>query len=212
MTEFFLKGLIIGFSIAIAVGPIALLCIQRTISYGFRSGISIGLGAALADGLYGLIAGVGLIGISDFLIEYEIIVSLLGSLFLLYLGISTVRSVSVAETTSIYSLSNISKGSILHSLISSFFLTLSNPMTILFFTAIFTSTSIGLMSKSLDYNVAFSLVSGILIGSTIWWIILSGVISAIRTKLSQKAIKLFNQISGILLLGFASFTLIKLMF
>src|SRR5579863_5838660 len=87
MVTLFLKGLIIGFAIAAPVGPIGILCIQRSLHDGFKIGLLTGLGAAFADGTYGLIAGFGLTAVSSFLIAYQFWIRLIGGLFLLYLGI-----------------------------------------------------------------------------------------------------------------------------
>lgn len=209
MTDHFLKGLLIGLSVAMAVGPIALLCIQRTVSYGFKTGLSTGLGAAFADALYGLIAGAGLVVISDFLIAYEALISGLGSLFLLHLGISTLRSTpkDLLMTDPSTVSPSVSTVSLFRSFGSSFLLTLSSPMTILLFTAIFAGS--GIVSKSFEYKLAFSLVSGVLIGSTVWWILLSGTVTSIRSKFSRKTIKYINRVSGVLLLGFACYAITK---
>src|SRR3990167_10296547 len=87
MTMLFLKGLLIGFAIAAPVGPIGVLCIQRSLHDGFKVGLMTGLGAALADGTYGLIAGFGLTAISSLLVAQQFWVRVIGGIFLLYLGI-----------------------------------------------------------------------------------------------------------------------------
>ena len=87
MFALFIKGLIIGFAIAAPVGPIGILCIQRALHDGFKIGLMTGMGAALADGTYGLIAGLGLTAISSILIDHQFWIRLIGGLFLLYLGI-----------------------------------------------------------------------------------------------------------------------------
>src|SRR5277367_3217893 len=87
MLNFFIKGLIIGFAIAAPVGPIGVLCIQRSLHDGFKMGLMTGMGAALADGFYGLVAGLGLTAISSLLIAQQFWIRLIGGLFLLYLGI-----------------------------------------------------------------------------------------------------------------------------
>ena len=90
-TNFFLKGLIIGFSIAAQVGPIGVLCIRRSLTKGRISGLVTGLGAATADALYGVIAGFGLTLIATFLVNQKLWIQVIGVLFLLYLGIKTLR-------------------------------------------------------------------------------------------------------------------------
>src|SRR4029077_8267163 len=90
MLPLFIKGLIIGFAIAAPVGPIGILCIQRSLHDGFKIGLMTGMGAALADGTYGLIAGFGLTAISALLIHYQIAIRIIGGLYLLYLGIKLI--------------------------------------------------------------------------------------------------------------------------
>ena len=88
--EFVYKGLILGFSVAAPVGPIGVLCINRTINKNFAAGFVSGLGAATADLIYGLIAGLGLTTISAFVIDKKIWIQMFGLLFLLYLGTKTI--------------------------------------------------------------------------------------------------------------------------
>lgn len=87
MLLFFFKGLAIGLAIAAPVGPIGVLCIQRSLHDGFKIGLMTGLGAALADGFYGLVAALGLTAISSLLITQQFWIRLIGGLFLLYLGL-----------------------------------------------------------------------------------------------------------------------------
>lgn len=202
IVDFFLKGLVIGFSIAIAIGPIGILCIQRTISRGFKMGILTGLGAATADGFYGIVAGTGIAAVSSFLISYQPFVCGIGSLFLFWLAFNTFRTVPV-----VVGAQQEENGTNIGSFISSFLLTLSNPMTILMFTAIF--AGLGLMGSVNGYQAASSLVLGVFLGSVVWWLILAGVVSRIRERLSDTMIKRINQISGVLLFIFASYALVK---
>ena len=94
---FLLKGLILGFSIAAPVGPIGLLCIRRTLSGGISSGFASGLGAATADAIYGAIAAFSLSVVTNFLLDHQRVLQAGGGLFLLYLGLTTFRSLP-AET------------------------------------------------------------------------------------------------------------------
>src|SRR4030066_1702005 len=151
------KGLIIGFSIAAPVGPIGILCIKRTLSSGRLVGLASGLGAATADALYGCIAAFGLTFISDFLIHQQAWLRLVGGLFLCYLGIKTFFSHPTDSTQE----SN--PGGLLNASGSTFFLTLTNPITILSFAAIFAGLGLGSVSKG--YIPAGLLVAGVFIGS-----------------------------------------------
>jgi threonine/homoserine/homoserine lactone efflux protein len=193
-TSFFLKGLLIGFSIAAPVGPIGVLCIRRTLASGRASGLLSGIGAATADAFYGSIAAFGLTFVSDFLLQQQAFIRLLGGGFLCYLGIRTLlsRPVEVANP--------VSKGSLASAYSSTFLLTLTNPLTILSFAAIF--AGFGLVGESHSYLSAGIMVLGVFLGSTAWWLILSGVTSLLRTRFSQKSLVWVNRISGAILLGF----------
>lgn len=161
----FLKGLLIGFSIAAPVGPIGVLCIRRSIAEGRWSGFVSGLGAASADALYGAVAALGLTWLAGFLIDHQVWIRLLGGLFLCYLGIAAFRSTNSPSTetprppdsSSIFA--------------STFLLTLTNPITILSFTAIF--AGLGLSAAPAGYLSGGVMVTGVFLGSSLWWMLLS---------------------------------------
>ena len=197
----FIKGFFIGFSIAAPVGPIGILCIQRTLSGGNIQGLAIGLGAATADALYGFIAAFGLTFISNFLVDQSIWFRIIGGLFLCYLGIRAFlrkfqeRTVSVPNST------------ILSAYGTTFFLTLTNPMTILFFAGIF--AGLGIVSESIHYASAGLMVIGVFSGSGAWWLLLSGATGIFRSKISEGILALMNKISGFIILVFGIVALIS---
>jgi len=192
--DFFLKGLLIGFAIAAPVGPIGALCIRRTLSYGRFSGFVSGLGAACADTVFGVIAVFGITIISDFLLSIQFWLRLLGGIFLLYLGIRSF----FAKSPHIQG--EVKTTSYLKDFISTFFLTLSNPMTILGFAAIF--AAIGLVYEKGDFLFEVCLISGVFLGSACWWLILSEGITFFRKRLSEKMLKLINRFAGLVIFGF----------
>lgn len=196
MYELFCKGLLIGFAIAAPVGPIGILCIQRSLHDGFKIGFMTGVGAALADGTYGLIAGFGLTAISSLLIAQQFWIRMIGGLFLLYLGIKLIlkppREKS-AKTT--YDKSS------LHACGTTFLLTLANPATILSFIAVFAGLGLGTIHP--DFIHALILVLGITLGSAAWWLSLSSFIAFILHKrVSSSFMKSVNWIAGAILFGF----------
>jgi len=200
--SFFLKGLIMGFSIAAPVGPIGILCIRRTLAEGRVSGFVTGLGAATADAIYGCIAGFGLTFISSFLIHQQGWFRLVGGLFLCYLGLKTLLAKPAEQSAS-------AKGDgLLGHYVSTFFLTLTNPMTILAFAAIFAGLGVG--SGGGNYASAGVLVSGVFLGSTLWWVILSSGVGLFRKRFSLQALRWVNRISGIIVLGFGLISLMVL--
>ena len=197
----FLKGLIIGISIAAPVGPIGILCIRRTLAEGRLAGLATGLGAATADAIYGSIAGFGVTLVSAFLIEQQGWIRLIGGAFLIYLGLRTFLA-RPAEGGS-----PLRPGSLLNQYISTFFLTLTNPLTILSFAAIFTGLGLGMATD--DYSAAGLLVAGVFTGSALWWLILSGGMSLMRKQVSPVAMRWINRISGSIILGFGIAALVS---
>lgn len=198
----FLRGLLIGISIAAPVGPIGVLCIRRTLALGRLSGFISGLGAASADAIYGTIAGFGITFISGFLISQARWLSLIGGLFLCYLGIRTI--ISKPKGTGIQS---DSKG-LVSNFFSVFLLTLTNPLTILSFAAIF--AGLGLTQGEEDYVAALMMVSGVFTGSASWWFFLSLVAGLFRESVNAKWITLINRVSGGTILAFGILALLNL--
>jgi threonine/homoserine/homoserine lactone efflux protein len=195
---FFLKGLLLGFSIAAPVGPIGLLCIQRTIAYGRKSGLVTGLGAATADGLYGAVAAFGLTAISGFLVGQQIWLRLIGGLFLVYLGARTFLSKSAEKAASSV------HANLFRDYASTVFLTITNPMTILSFAAVF--AGLGLASAGGHASAAW-MVAGVVLGSALWWLGLSGGVSLLGPKLNRGSLRIVSRVSGAVLVGFGIFAL-----
>lgn len=199
---FLLRGLLIGFSIAAPVGPIGVLCIRRTLTNGQAAGLVSGLGAATADALYGCIAGFGLTLISNFLVSQQLWLRLVGGLFLCYLGIKTLLSKPAEHAA-------VAKGSgLLGAYASTFFLTVTNPMTIISFAAIF--AGLGLASTSGSYLSAGVLVAGVFLGSALWWLLLSGGVGLLRDKFNTAGLLWVNRISGLIITGFGLLALVSM--
>lgn len=191
---FLLRGFVIGFSIAIPVGPISVLCIRRTLAEGRLRGIASGLGAATGDAVYGSIAGFGLTFISNILIDQQASLRLIGGLFLCYLGIRTLLAKPAKRAASA------DGGGVAGAYASTFFLTLTNPMTILSFAALF--AGLGLASTGRDFQSAISLVLGVFIGSLSWFLILCSSVYLFREKFSSGGLRWLNRISGAIIAGF----------
>ncbi len=200
--DFLFKGIIIGFSIAAPVGPIGVLCIRRTLAEGCAAGLLSGLGAATADALYGCIAGFGMTLVSSFLVNQQSWIRLIGGAFLCYLGVRTLLTKPAQNPA------EVKKKGLLTSYASTFFLTVTNPMTILSFAAIF--AGLGLATATNNYSSAGILVLGVFCGSAAWWLLLSGVVGFFRERFSLKAMLWVNRLSGLIILGFGIFALISL--
>jgi len=200
--RFLLRGLIMGFSIAAPVGPIGVLCIRRTLAEGRASGLVSGLGAATADAIYGCIAGFGLMFISSIFISQQVWLRFMGGAFLCYLGLKTFLARPAEQAA-------LAKGNgLVGAYASTFFLTLTNPMTILSFAAIF--AGLGVASASGNYVSAGVLVLGVFVGSALWWLILSGGVGLFRAKFSPHGLRWVNRISGVIITGFGLLALLSL--
>ncbi len=200
--SFLIRGFIIGFSIAAPVGPIGVLCMRRTLAEGRPSGLVSGLGAATADAVYGSVAGFGLTFISNFLVSQQLWLRLVGGVFLCYLGIRTIVAKPADQAASA------NGNGLLGAYASTFFLTLTNPVTILFFAAVF--AGLGLGGTNGNYMSAGVLVFGVFLGSALWWLVLSGAVSLFRAKFNAYRLQWVNRISGAIITGFGAFALLGL--
>jgi threonine/homoserine/homoserine lactone efflux protein len=196
--SFFLKGLVLGFSIALPVGPIGTLCIRRTLAEGRTVGLVTGLGAATADGIYGAIAGFGLTVVSDLLVSQQNWLKLIGGLFLFYLGAKIFLSKPATEAAPVTG-----KG-LLGAYTSTLFLTLTNPTTILSFGLIFSSMGLNTAAANRDLGSALLLVLGVPIGSGLWWILLSTGVSVFRSRFTPAAMQWVNRLAGVIIVGFGA--------
>ena len=189
------RGFVLGFTIAAAVGPISLLCIRRTLAEGRLVGIVSGLGVATADATYGAIAAFGLTAVTGLLVDGRRVLGIVGGLFLLWLAWRTFTAVpgeaARAEGTARRGLPG--------AYLSTLGLTLTNPMTILSFAALF----VGLGVTGGDALGATVLTLGVFAGSAAWWVILVGVVGAFRTRVTPRGLRRVNMASGLLIGAFA---------
>jgi len=191
---YLVKGMIIGLSIAVPVGPIGILCIRRTLTQGRIIGFVSGLGAATADAFYGAIAGFGLTFLSNLLVGQQTGLRLVGGGLLCIIGVKTFLSKPTAHGNSVEG--NTHWGAYLSTLI----LTLTNPITILFFAAVFAGLGVG--SRRDHYLSAGILVSGVFLGSASWWLVLSGFTGLLRGMFNVRRMQWLNRISGLIIIGF----------
>jgi threonine/homoserine/homoserine lactone efflux protein len=196
----FVQGLAIGFSIAAPVGPIGLLCIRRSLNQGAMAGLLTGLGAATADACYGCVAGFGLSAVSNFLIRSRFELAIFGGAFLLYLGARILLARPVTDEAEHRSVRLLSAYG------STLLLTLSNPLTILSFTAVF--ASFGFRNNTgFNPTSAAVLVGGVFLGSALWWLLLSGGVGLLKTRIQGAALVWVNRISGTVLILFGIYAL-----
>jgi threonine/homoserine/homoserine lactone efflux protein len=191
----FFEGIVIGFAIAAPVGPIGVLCIRRTLAEGRVSGLVSGLGAATADALYGAVAALGLTFVTAFLVGGQAWLRLVGGAFLLFLGVRTFLARPAERAAPA------ARSGLPGAYASTFFLTLTNPTTILSFAAIFAGLGVA-GDASGDVLSAMLLVLGVFLGSAAWWFVLSGATSLFRTRLSVRGLRWVNRISGTVIAAF----------
>ena len=201
--QYLLNGIVIGFSASVPLGPIGVLCIQKTINKGRLSGFFSGLGAATADTIYAVISGFGLTIISNFIINQQTYLKIFGSFVLLYLGIK------IFLTNPGIQIRKQSKDKrLFHDFLSIFLLTISNPITLFVFAAVF--TGFGIVESKSGFGSIAELVTGVLFGATLWWTILTTLISVFRNRIRLRNLLWINKISGVLIIGFGIFAFLSL--
>lgn len=193
-TALFLRGLVLGFTIAAAVGPISLLVIRRTLAEGRLVGLVSGMGVATADATYGAIAAFGLTAVTDLLVDWRRALGIIGGVFLLWLAWRTFTAVPGEAAVD----SERPRG-LPGAYLSTLGLTLTNPMTILSFAALF----VGLGVTGGDAAGATLLTLGVFAGSALWWVVLTTVVAAFRSRLSTTGMRRMNMASGVLIGAFA---------
>jgi len=200
---FFLKGLVIGFVIAVPVGPIGILCARRVLTHGRRAAFLSGIGAATADVIYGFIAAFGLQFVSDILQTYQTWFRLAGGALLLVLGIKTF----VEKPERKIRLSILRKKRHTGMYASTFFFTLTNPITILSLTAVF--AAFGVAGTRGGVVAALVLILGVFLGSAFWWLFFVGVFSVFKRRFKRRELEEINRIAGLIITGFGALALVS---
>ena len=199
-----LKGIFLGLLIAIPVGPVGMLCIQRTLNKGRLSGFISGLGAASADAFYGAVVAFGLVIISNFFVEQQMILRLVGGIFFIYIGIKSYHTKPPKNGHESRNSKSLTKD-----YVSTLFLTATNPMTIITFTALFAGVGFG--SSGDNFISAIILVIGVFSGSTIWWLALCVGIDWVEENVESFSLGSVNKASGIIIVSFAIVILASLL-
>jgi len=198
-----IEGVIIGFVVAVPVGPLGLLCINRALSVGPLCGFFSGLGVATADALAAGAAALGISLISTFLLDHQIVLRLVGGIFLCFLGIKIYRTEPGVQRASPGN-----GNGLLHTYVTTFLLTLSNPATILSFVAIYAGW--GVESLRGHYLSAAVLMLGVFIGSALWWVVMFLGITAYRDRFSTQLLGSIHRVSGTIIAGFGFVVLLSL--
>ncbi|RIX49989.1 LysE family translocator [Paenibacillus nanensis] len=196
----FLKGMLLDLSIAAPVGPIGLWCMRQTLRYGKRYGFVSGLGAAAADAAYGLTAALGLSIVTQFLLRHSAWIQLTGAMFIIYLAYKTLKSPVQTDCSD----GPAKHASLPQAFLTTFFLTLTNPMTILSFIAIFAGMGAGWAGQS-----PLLLVVGVFAGSAVWWLLLAYLVGWLRERLNAKLMRSIQIGAGLVLFGFGAYSLLN---
>ena len=200
-TDILLQGAVIGLSIAAPVGPIALLCIRRSLADGRLFGFIAGLGAATADAFYGAVAGFGLTFLSEALLWNKTWLRILGGFYLCYLG--TRIFLAKAKERPV----DVAPSGLIGAYTSTFLLTLTNPVTILAFLSVFAGLGI---TAGGDARSAGTLVAGVFLGSATWWLVLTLGIGTLRTRITPAVLIWVNRLAGAVIAGFGVFAIYTL--
>ncbi len=193
-TFFFLKGIAVGFIIAAPVGPVGMMCIHRTITDGKLFGFVTGLGAAIADTLYGCIAAFGLGFLAAELINYQILLRSFGGAVLCVIGLRALLNRRAPNPVAP------KRDRLFGVFVSTFIITVTNPLTILSFVAIFAAIGIAEVREQMGWGIA--LVAGVFIGSGLWWVLLTSIAGIFHKRLDDTTAIWVGRFSGVVILGF----------
>jgi threonine/homoserine/homoserine lactone efflux protein len=199
------SGVIIGFAIAAPVGPVGVLCAQRTLHDGRVAGLVSGLGAAVADTMFGLVAAFGLSVISDFLLNHQVWIRGIGGVVLIILGIKILVAgpgqpnnragpASANDHMSMFA--------------STFVLTIANPVTIMTFAGIF--AAFGVMKAVVTAIDAWVLVAGVFVGSSLWWLFIALGINFLRASISHHGMRWVGRVSATIILIFGALAILSI--
>jgi len=196
MVEVLMKGIGVGVAVAAPVGPIGLLCIKRTLADGRATGVASGLGAATADAVYGFMAAVGLTA-TGLLVSYAGPMRLFGGALIAFVGTLSIRAFLSHSDEGPKLDSATGTRSIMSAFMTTFALTIANPMTILAFVALIAGLG---TSAGSHPGAPYVLVLGVFTGSALWWFFLVSIASTARSRITRRATRWLDLLSGIALL------------
>jgi threonine/homoserine/homoserine lactone efflux protein len=209
MTYFYLilSGVVMGLAAAVPIGPVNLICIRRTFAFGPVNGFMSGVGAALGDGVFAAIMGFGLTWVAHLIEGYAPIIELIGGAMLVWFGWRTFTAPPMVR--GLEERDKVGASNLIRAMVSTFALTVTNPATLLAFTAMFASLG-GLAGGAGSYVDAGFVVAGVVGGSTGWWLALTTVIGLFHTRIDEAAMKRINRGSGLLVTIFGLVVLVHL--
>ena len=202
--QFLIKGIIVGLLVSTPVGPMGILCVQRTLNKGKSSGFSSGMGIATADTIFALIAGLGISFIIHFLSEQQLIIKIIGGVVIAFIGLKIFITNPVKQLKK-----HRREGKTLfEDFISILFMALSNPFTVFLYVAVF--AGLNLQDVSTGYSSALLVVTGVFVGASISWFTISTIVNYFRTKIRLRKLMWINRIAGITIILFGFFAICSL--
>ncbi|HEX2936201.1 MAG TPA: LysE family transporter [Bacteroidales bacterium] len=193
-----------GLLVSIPPGPVGAMCIKRTINRGIRSGVVTGIGAASADTLYAIIAGLGVGYVINFIEQERYWIQLVGAAIILIIAIKLFYTNPAVEFRN----NRTKKTNLFEEFVSVFFITLSNPLVVFIFIALF--AGFNLLDGPNRYISALFLIGGVFSGAMLWWFSLSVLVDRFRNRIRLKNIWWLNRILGIIVFGCGVLALLKL--
>jgi len=199
--DYLFRGILIGLLFGLPVGVVGTMTIQRTWSFGFRAGLLTGLGSSVADCLYAVVGAFGLTVISDFLMKYQTAITVVGGVFVLYMGICLLLKNESAVCEEVKNVGSV------RLFLSSFTVGITNPAAILTFLFAFTYFGIGNITSATD---GILLVVGVLVGTYLWWLTLSAATCIVKQKVGEKRNFRTDRIFGCVLILFGLMIFLRL--
>ncbi len=198
----FLKAILVGFCGSVPLGPIGVLCIQRTLAKGRASGLISGAGAAFADTIFSAIAILGLAVVQQLIKDNEASFLIGGGAILIFLGVNIFFTNPIKQLRK----NRMKKGRFVEDFVSVFLLTLTNPATIFFLMGLFALMKLDLSGDTHQFS-AFMVLLGVFVGASLWWVSLTSLVDRFRRKFRLKQLWMVNRISGIaiFIMGIISF-------
>lgn len=186
------KSIVLGFSVAIPIGPIGIICIRKTLLYGKKASLATGLGASLADGFFAFVAAFSVKVIAHWFFIFRSPIEIIGGIFIIYLGLKSFKKI-YSELPVISE----NKNSYIGNFISAFLLTLTNPITLITFTLLFANFGLG---KQTGYFIPGLTVAGVCIGSMAWWIALTFGVDFLKSKFTHNTLNTITRATGFILI------------
>ena len=184
-------GIKVGFLASIPLGPIGVLCIQRTLQKGRLAGFISGIGAATSDTIYAIIAGFSLSYIVTFIEKQSFWLQLVGAVILIILGIHIFRSNPAVQLRK----HRRGESNLLHDYISTFLLTISNPLAVFIFIAFF--AGFGVVNPDAGLIGQLIMIIGVFIGASCWWLTLTSIVGFFRSAVNLRRLYWINKIAGL---------------